>query len=42
MENYKQKIAELMKADKYADAFIYCGKALRENTNDGDHLNKHN
>lgn len=34
MENYKQKIAELMKADKYADAFMYCGKALRENPND--------
>lgn len=36
MENYKQKIAELMKADRYADAFIYCGKALRENPHDED------
>lgn len=34
MENYKQKIAELIKADRYADAFLYCGKALRENPND--------
>lgn len=25
-----------MKADKYADAFIYCGKALRENPNDAE------
>lgn len=36
MENIKQKIVELMKADKYADAFIYCGKALRENPLDQD------
>lgn len=36
MENYKQKIAELMKADKYTDAFIYCGKALRENPYDSE------
>jgi tetratricopeptide (TPR) repeat protein len=34
MEALKHKIAELMKADKYADAFIYCGKALRENPHD--------
>lgn len=34
IHHYKQKITELMKADKYADAFIYCGKALRENPND--------
>lgn len=34
MKNHKQKIAELMKADNYAEAFIYCGKALRENPND--------
>lgn len=32
--HYKQKIAELMKADNYAEAFIYCGKAFRENQND--------
>lgn len=36
MEALKHKIAELMKADKYADAFIYCGKALRENPHDED------
>jgi hypothetical protein len=41
-KNQKQKIAELMKANKYADAFKYFGKAIRENTKDGDHLNKHN
>ena len=32
--NYKQKIAELIKADNYPEAFIYCGYALRENQND--------
>lgn len=34
MNNHKLKIAEFIKADKYADAFIYCGKELRENPND--------
>lgn len=42
MENHKQKIAELMKADKYADAFIYCNKLLCENIQVEDQLNKHN
>lgn len=34
IENFKQKIDELMKADNYPEAFIYCGKALRENPHD--------
>lgn len=34
MESYKLNITELIKADNYPEAFIYCGKALRENPND--------
>lgn len=36
LENFKQKINELMQADKYAEAFVYCGKALRENQFDAE------
>lgn len=31
MDEIKQKIIELMHADKYTDAFVLCGKSLREN-----------
>lgn len=36
INHYKQEIADLMKADNYAEAFIYCGKAFRENQNDSE------
>lgn len=40
MENYKVKIDELMKADNFAEAFMYCGKALREDPNDIEIIEK--
>lgn len=38
--DFKQKITKLMQADKYADAFLFCGKALRENPFDIEVLEK--
>lgn len=40
MEKLKQKIIELMKADNYIEALIYCGKILRFNPNDTEILDK--
>ena len=40
MENYTAIINELITKDKYAEALIYCGKALRENPKNEDVINK--
>ncbi len=40
MKNYKQKLSELMEADKFVEALAECGKALRENPDDSEIIEK--